>query len=468
MVAELQAIILAGGEGSKMFPLTEGLPKCLLPIGNMPMIWYVVNYLEKSGFRNLIVVVRSNVSAKVSQVLHSLFSNVSFDVVSLPDDQDVGTVDALRLVKGKIKTDVLIVSSDMMTDIPLHQLVDTHRTYDANLTAMFAKRVELQQPEATKIDKKKKPVDPNYGTRDLVAVDSKESRLLFLSNEADLEEENMCIKKSTLKKYPHIRIETELTDCHLYIMKKWLVHYLANNSTFENIKSDFVPYVIRKQFSKPKKASPAYNNSNKDLSFLAEDAEVLSSSSTSEKDIFSYCEVSEVSKYLQEWSGYDGRCLNDKIKCHAFISEGFCLRVNTLPTYAHINRQITKFKDTIASSADLQVVHPSTTLSGKSQIGNDCLIGKSVTVGNNVTIKKSVVGEHCKIYSNVKISNCILMNGCTVEDGCTLQGSVICDGAVVGPNCSLLNCQVASGHCVGENSEVKNEAIVQEEMEFEE
>ena len=55
MIPELQAVILAGGEGSKMFPLTEGLPKCLLPIANMPMIWYVVNYLEKSGLKGLYI-----------------------------------------------------------------------------------------------------------------------------------------------------------------------------------------------------------------------------------------------------------------------------------------------------------------------------------------------------------------------------------------------------------------------------
>ena len=42
----------------------------------------------------------------------------------------------------------------------------------------------------------------------------------------------------------------------------------------------------------------------------------------------------------QKWSGYQGRCLKDKIKCHAYTTENFCLRVNTLPTYSHINRQV--------------------------------------------------------------------------------------------------------------------------------
>ena len=47
---EFQAIILAGGRGSRMYPLTENIPKALLPVANKPLIWYPVNYLERVGF----------------------------------------------------------------------------------------------------------------------------------------------------------------------------------------------------------------------------------------------------------------------------------------------------------------------------------------------------------------------------------------------------------------------------------
>ena len=47
---EFQAIILAGGKGSRMSEMTAETPKCLLPIGNKPMIWYPVRMLEKAGF----------------------------------------------------------------------------------------------------------------------------------------------------------------------------------------------------------------------------------------------------------------------------------------------------------------------------------------------------------------------------------------------------------------------------------
>ena len=67
----------------------------------------------------------------------------------------------LSIIIFFFQTDVLIMSSDILTDVPLHHLVDIHRTYDASFTAMLTKRVELQV-EPPKRDKKK-PVDPNFG-----------------------------------------------------------------------------------------------------------------------------------------------------------------------------------------------------------------------------------------------------------------------------------------------------------------
>jgi len=51
MVREFQAIVMAGGRGSRMTELTAGRPKCLLPIGNKPMVWYPLQLLEQTGIK---------------------------------------------------------------------------------------------------------------------------------------------------------------------------------------------------------------------------------------------------------------------------------------------------------------------------------------------------------------------------------------------------------------------------------
>lgn len=48
---EIQAVVMAGGKGSRMTEITAKRPKCLLPIGNLPMLWYPIRTLEKSGFK---------------------------------------------------------------------------------------------------------------------------------------------------------------------------------------------------------------------------------------------------------------------------------------------------------------------------------------------------------------------------------------------------------------------------------
>ena len=44
-------MILAAGQGSRISDLTSSMPKALLPVANMPMIWYPVQMLEKAGFQ---------------------------------------------------------------------------------------------------------------------------------------------------------------------------------------------------------------------------------------------------------------------------------------------------------------------------------------------------------------------------------------------------------------------------------
>ena len=43
-------MIFAAGGGSRMYPLTEEIPKALLPVGNFPLIWYPIHQLQKYGF----------------------------------------------------------------------------------------------------------------------------------------------------------------------------------------------------------------------------------------------------------------------------------------------------------------------------------------------------------------------------------------------------------------------------------
>ena len=52
-ISEFQAVLLAGGEGTRLSPLTDEVPKCLLPVGNAPLLTYQLSLLETSGFQGM-------------------------------------------------------------------------------------------------------------------------------------------------------------------------------------------------------------------------------------------------------------------------------------------------------------------------------------------------------------------------------------------------------------------------------
>ena len=127
---EFQPVILAAGKGSRMYPLTEECPKALLPVGNMPLIWYPIQLLENNGFKGLLhfillfcmvwhglpidliltealVVVRDSQHHTISEALERLQVrhgvHLKFILCDIPDHEDWGTADSLRHIRTKIK-----------------------------------------------------------------------------------------------------------------------------------------------------------------------------------------------------------------------------------------------------------------------------------------------------------------------------------------------------------------------------
>lgn len=68
----------------------------------------------------------------------------------------------------------------------------------------------------------------------MVGLDIQTSRLVFFSSEADLiseneDEQQLSIRKSVMKCFPQISMHSDLIDAHIYVLKKWVVDYIADN-----------------------------------------------------------------------------------------------------------------------------------------------------------------------------------------------------------------------------------------------
>nr|XP_035958676.1 translation initiation factor eIF-2B subunit gamma-like [Halichoerus grypus] len=149
---EFQAVVMAVGGGSRMTDLTSSIPKPLLPVGNKPLIWYPLNLLERVGFEEVIVITTRDVQKALSAEFKM---KMKLDIVCIPDEADKGTADSLRQIYPKLKTDVLVLSCDLITDVALHEVVDLFRAHDASLAMLMRKGQDgLEQVPGQKVGKK--------------------------------------------------------------------------------------------------------------------------------------------------------------------------------------------------------------------------------------------------------------------------------------------------------------------------
>ena len=103
----MQAVILAGGEGHRLRPLTRSRPKVLLPVANRPIIDYVIESLVVNGIRDIIVVAGYR---KEQLVRHLNEPGCNVEVVI--QKKQLGAADALKCAGDLIKDDFLVLPGD--------------------------------------------------------------------------------------------------------------------------------------------------------------------------------------------------------------------------------------------------------------------------------------------------------------------------------------------------------------------
>ncbi len=120
----MKAVIMAGGEGTRLRPLTSNQPKPMMPIANRPMMEHVVELLKRHGFDDIVVTVAFQANA-----IRTYFGNGSeFGVrmVYATEENPLGTAGSVRNAMDELHEPFLVISGDVVTDIDLAAVVDFH------------------------------------------------------------------------------------------------------------------------------------------------------------------------------------------------------------------------------------------------------------------------------------------------------------------------------------------------------
>lgn len=152
----MQAILLCGGKGERLRPLTEQIPKPLIPIKGRPIVDYIVDHLKKFNISEIIVAA----GYKAEKIVAHFVQNPS---VIVRDSGDVDIIRRIKDCKKLIKGDFLLFYGDTLSDVDLKRLIAFHIAHNelATVTAWPMRSqfgiMELDDSEKV-IEFKEKPI----------------------------------------------------------------------------------------------------------------------------------------------------------------------------------------------------------------------------------------------------------------------------------------------------------------------
>ena len=133
----MKAVVMAGGEGSRLRPLTLGRPKPLVPLVNRPVMEHILLLLKHHGVTEAIVTIRY-----LAHVIQDYFGDG--EALGLPlrysiENVPLGTAGSVKLAEHLLDDTFLVISGDALTDLDLTSLLVYHRTQQSMATRAKAR-----------------------------------------------------------------------------------------------------------------------------------------------------------------------------------------------------------------------------------------------------------------------------------------------------------------------------------------
>jgi mannose-1-phosphate guanylyltransferase/phosphomannomutase len=123
---------MAGGEGTRLRPLTSNQPKPMVPVVGKPCMEHIIELLRTHGFEDVVVTV-----AFLPQAIRSYFGdgeNMGMRIEYSVEESPLGTAGSVRLAAGKLDDTFLVISGDALCDVDLTKLVEFHKEREASVT----------------------------------------------------------------------------------------------------------------------------------------------------------------------------------------------------------------------------------------------------------------------------------------------------------------------------------------------
>jgi NDP-sugar pyrophosphorylase family protein len=138
-----KVILMAGGLGTRLRPLTEDTPKPLLKVGTKPILQTIIENFENYGFKDIILSV--NYKADMIKEYFKDGSEFRVNIEYLEEDKRLGTAGALSLLKEKPNEPFFVMNADLLTNVNFTHLLDFH-SFGNSMATMCVREYDFQVP----------------------------------------------------------------------------------------------------------------------------------------------------------------------------------------------------------------------------------------------------------------------------------------------------------------------------------
>jgi NDP-sugar pyrophosphorylase family protein len=150
-LSEIDAVILAGGQGTRLRSLFPGSPKVLVPINKQPFLWHCIRQLKKFGARRIILSLGYKAEMVQEYVRAQTWDDL--EIVTHVEDSPLGTGGAVRDVLPLIQSPTaLVTNGDSVTRLDMCCFVEFHRAKQARVSMVLTYQPQVAQSGLVEAD----------------------------------------------------------------------------------------------------------------------------------------------------------------------------------------------------------------------------------------------------------------------------------------------------------------------------
>ena len=365
----MKAVLMAGGFGKRLHPLTSNIPKPLVPLCMRPVMEYVVALLKKHGITDLVVLLHHQPHLIKEYFGDGSGFGVKMDYVYA--GEDYGTAGAVKYAQEHLTETFMVISADLLTDIDLGKAVAYHRRKKAKSTIVL-----------TSV-----PDPLEYG----IVITDDEGRIKYFLEKPSWEE-----------------VFSDNVNTGIYILEPEVLSFVPEKRAFDFSK-DLFPRLLSEKLPFYGFVSGGYW---KDIGNLLE--YMRAHKDAVEKGLLLCKKGVPAGAKVSSSAKLEGNVI---IGDGAFVGDGAHIADSVIGSGCSVGRGARVTKSIVWDSVEI----------GKESALHACIVADAAILGERVRIEEgSVIGQGCVIGSDSTVRSYVkLWPGKTVEEGSIVNSSMI-------------------------------------------